>query len=83
MRLARMLALATLGEREVEVDAQAVARALTGVKEQLEAIRSMKSQLTSVANVSRQVADGLDAMRTGILARIAEAEQELRVATAA
>ena len=83
VRLARMLALATLGEREVEVDAQAVARALTGVKEQLEAIRSMKSQLTSVANVSRQVADGLDAMRTGILARIAEAEQELRVATAA
>jgi hypothetical protein len=80
VRLARLLALATLGEREVEVDAQAIARALAGVKEQLEAIRAMKTQLTSVANVSRQVADGLDAMRAGILARVAEAESELRAA---
>lgn len=79
VRLARLLALATLGEREVEVDAQAIGRALTGVREQLDAIRGMKSQLTSVANVTRQVADALDGMRAGILARVAEAEQELQV----
>ena len=83
VRLARLLALATLGERDVEVDAQAVARALAGVREQLEAIRGLKTQLTSVANVTRVVADGLDAMRIGILARVAEAESELRVGGAA
>jgi hypothetical protein len=80
VRLARLLALATLTEREVEVDAQAIARALAGVKQQLDAIRAMKTQLTSVANVARQVGDGLDTMRAGILARVAEAEAELRVA---
>jgi hypothetical protein len=80
VRLARLMALATLGEREVEVDAQAIVRALAGVKEQLEAVRAMKTQLTSVANVTRQVSDGLDAMRAAILARVAEAESELRAA---
>jgi hypothetical protein len=80
VRLARLLALTTLGEHEVDIDAQAVAKALAGIKEQLEAIRGMKSQLTSVANVTKQVADGLDTMRTGILARVADAEAELRVA---
>jgi hypothetical protein len=83
VRLARLLALATLGEREVEVDAQAIARALAGVKEQLDAIRALKTQLTSVATVTKSVAEGLDAMRAGILARVAEAESELRVAGAA
>ena len=77
VRLARLLALVKLGERDVEVDAPAIARALTGVKEQLEAIRALKTQLTSVANVTKSVADGLDAMRAGILARVAEAEAEL------
>ena len=79
VRLARLLALVKLGERDVEVDAQAIGRALAGVKEQLEAIRALKTQLTSVANVTKSVADGLDAMRAGILARVAEAEAELRV----
>jgi hypothetical protein len=83
VRLARLLALAKLGDREVEVDARAVGRALAGVREQLEAIRALKTQLTSVATVTRTVADGLDAMRTGILARLAEAEAELRIAKAA
>ena len=83
VRLARLLAMATLGEREVEVDAQSIGRALAGVKEQLEAIRAMKTQLTSVAGVTKQVSDGLDTMRAGILARVAEAESELRVASTA
>ena len=37
IRLARLLALATLREREVDVDAAAIGRALAGVREQLEA----------------------------------------------
>ena len=80
IRLARLLALAKLAERTVDIDAQAVGRALAGVREQLEAIRNLKTQLTSVANVTKAVADGLDAMRAGILARVGEAEAELRIA---
>lgn len=79
VRLARLLALAQLQEREVEVDAAAVARALSGVREQLEAIRALKSQLTSVSNATKAVWNGLDALRTGILARVTEAEAELRI----
>jgi ribosomal 50S subunit-associated protein YjgA (DUF615 family) len=80
VRLARLLALAQLEEREVEVDAAAVGRALAGVREQLEAIRALKAQLTSVSNATKAVWNGLDQLRTGILARVAEAEAELRIA---
>jgi hypothetical protein len=79
VRLARLLALARLGERDVEVDARAIGRALAGVKEQLEVIRGLKTQLTSVASVAKSVTDGLDSMRAGILARVGEAEAELRI----
>jgi hypothetical protein len=80
VRLARLLALASLADREVEVDATAIARALAGVREQLEAIRALKAQLTSVSNATKAVWSGLDQLRTGILARVVEAEAELRIA---
>ena len=83
VRLARLLALVKLAERDVEVDARAIGRALTGVREQLEAIRSIKTQLTSVASVARNVSESLDGLRAGILARVAEAEAELKVAVSA
>ena len=35
VRLARLLALATLHEREVEIDARAIALALLGIREQM------------------------------------------------
>lgn len=82
IRLARLLALAQLQDREVEVDAVAVARALAGVREQLDAIRALKAQLTSVSNATKAVWNGLDALRTGILARVADAEAELRITPA-
>ncbi len=78
VRLARLLALATLEEREVEVDAAAIARALAGVKEQLESITRLKSQLTSISNATKGVWTGLDQLRAGILAKVSEAEAELR-----
>ncbi|MEO5964082.1 MAG: hypothetical protein ABIR11_01360, partial [Candidatus Limnocylindrales bacterium] len=83
VRLARVLALATLQEREVDIDAAAIGRALAGVREQLEAIRALKTQLTSVSNATKAVWMGLDTLRTGILARVVEAEAELRVAQVA
>jgi hypothetical protein len=82
VRLARLLALAQLQEREIEVDAAAVGRALSGIREQLDAIRALKMQLTSVASAAESVKGGLDTLRSSILARVAEAEAELRVAPA-
>jgi hypothetical protein len=78
VRLARILALQTLRDRDVEVDAAAVAEALKGVREQLETLRSLKLTLTSIGTSAREVYAGLDRLRDGILARIAEAEAELR-----
>ena len=79
VRLARLLAVASIQEREVEVDAAAIGRALAGVREQLDAIRALKSQLTSVSTATKAVWTGLDQLRTGILARVTEAEAELRL----
>jgi hypothetical protein len=79
VKLARLLALATVAEHEVDVDAAAIAAALTGIREQLEAIKSLKSQLTSISNATKGVWTGLDTLRSGILARVAAAESELAV----
>ena len=82
IRLARLLALASLAERDVTVDAAAIGAALTAVREQLEIVRQLKSQLTSIGNTTRAVATGLDDMRASILARVTEAEAEIRTASA-
>jgi hypothetical protein len=78
VRLARLIALATIVEREVEVDAAAIRAALDAIREQLDTIKTLKSQLTSIGNATKAVWGGLDTLRSGILARIAEAEAELR-----
>jgi hypothetical protein len=78
VRLSRLLALQTLRERDVEVDAAAIAEALNGVREQLELVRALKSTLTSIGTSTKEVYAGLDRLRDGILARIVEAELELR-----
>ena len=78
IRLARLLAVATLAERELSVDAAAIGAALTAIREQLEVVRQLKSQLTSISNATKAVWTGLDTMRAGILARVNEAETEIR-----
>ena len=80
VRLARLLALASLAEREVELDAAAVQAALTGIREQLEVVRQLKSQLTSISNATKAVWTGLDSMRSAILSRVTEAVAEIRAA---
>ncbi len=77
VKLARLLALASLAERDVEIDAAAVSRALAAIREQLEAIKSLRAQLTSIRNATGAVWEGLDKLRNGILGRVAEAEAEL------
>jgi hypothetical protein len=83
VRLARLLALASLTEHEVEVDAAAIGAALTGIREQLEVVRTLRSQLTSISTATKTVWTGLDVMRTNILAKVAEAEGEIGAATTA
>jgi hypothetical protein len=77
IRLARLLALASLVEHEVEVDAAAIRAALTAIREQLDVVRSLKGQLTSISNATKAVWSGLEQMRSNILARVTEAEAEI------
>jgi len=78
VRLARLLAMQTLRDHDVEVDAAAVAEALKGIREQLETLRALKMTLTSIGTSAKEVYAGLDRLRDGILARLTEAEAELR-----
>jgi hypothetical protein len=79
VRLARLLALQTLRSHDVEVDAAAVTEALKGIREQLETLRALKVTLTAIGTSAKDVYAGLDRLRDGILARLTEAETELRV----
>jgi hypothetical protein len=65
-------------EHEVEVDAAAIATALTAIREQLEVVRSLKAQLTSISTATKAVWTGLDTMRSNILVRVGDAEAEIR-----
>ena len=70
VRLARLLALASLREHEAEVDAAVLTEALTGIREQLETVRTMKTNLTQIGSTANAVTGALDRMREGILAQI-------------
>jgi hypothetical protein len=78
LRLARLLALATLRDETPEVDVAALATSLEGIRGQLDAIRGLKAQLTSIGSASQQVSAGLERLRDGVLARVGEAETLLR-----
>jgi hypothetical protein len=78
VRLGRLLAMQTLKDHDVEVDAAAIVSALNGVREQLEVLRALKVTLTSIGTSAKDVYAGLDKLRDGILARLSEAETELR-----
>ncbi len=78
VRLARLVALAAANDAELEIDAAAVGQALAGIREQLEQIKALKSQLTSIGNATKAVWNGLDGLRSGVLARVAAAEEALR-----
>jgi hypothetical protein len=78
LRLARLLAQATRRDEQSEVDPAAVREALDRVRAQLDALRGLKVQLTTIGTAARAVSDGLDRMRDEIVAHIAAAEAELR-----
>ena len=78
VRLARLLALASLREQAAEIDGEAIRAALAAVRAELDAIKGIKSTLTSIATSTAGVQACLDRLREAILARIAEAEAEIR-----
>ena len=49
VRLARLLAIASLREVEAEIDVEAIRAALGGVRAELEALKGIKATLTSIA----------------------------------
>jgi hypothetical protein len=77
VRLARLLALNSLRETEAEVDSAAIAAALAGIREQLDVIKGLKAQLTSISGAASGVSTGLDRLRDNVIARVVEAEAEL------
>ena len=77
VRLARLVALATLRESEAEVNIAEVNAALTNIRECLDTVRGLKVQLTSIGTTSSAVSAGLDKLREAILAWISRAEREL------
>jgi len=77
VRLARLLALTSIRDKESEMDTAALRVALDKIRAQIEAIRALKTQLTSIGSATQSVAGGLDRLREQILAHLAEAESGL------
>ncbi|MEO8572070.1 MAG: hypothetical protein ABI553_10280 [Chloroflexota bacterium] len=83
LRLARLLAIASLREVEAEIDVEAIRAALSAVRGELDALKGMKSTLTSIATSATGLQVAMDRLRDGVIARVAEAEQQIRAARAA
>ncbi|NJD28814.1 MAG: hypothetical protein FIA92_11020 [Chloroflexi bacterium] len=77
VRLARLLALASVRESEAEVDVAAVQEALEAIRQALDTVRGLKVQLTSISTTSKGVSDGLEKLREAILAWLTRAERDL------
>jgi hypothetical protein len=79
VRLARLLALATVRDSSAEVDAASVHDALGRISAELDALRGLKTKLTTIGTAAKAVNAGLDQLRDGLVARIAEAEAGLKL----
>ncbi len=74
LRLCRFYALASLAESSDKLDVARVATAIAAVRIELDAVRRLKVQLTSIRNTASEVAVGLDRLRDQVLARVSDAE---------
>lgn len=77
LRLARLLAVSTVREAGTEIDATVVREALGRIGPELDALRALKTRLTTIATASAAINTGLDQMRDAILARVTETEAAL------
>ena len=80
LRLARLLAIASLRDVAAEIDVEAVRSALAAVRAELDALKGIKSTLTSIATSAAGIHTALDRIRDGVIARVAEAEEQIRCA---
>jgi hypothetical protein len=83
LRLARLLALTTLAAAENEVDAARLLQVVGAIRAELDAVRRLKTQLTSIRTSAAEVATGLDRLRDQVLTRVVEAEAQLQPQSAA
>lgn len=78
IRLARLLAVASLATQTTEIDGARVAQALAALKSELDAVRALKMSLTEIGKTANNVSLGLDRLRDQVLSRVAEAEAQLK-----
>jgi hypothetical protein len=78
-RTARILALLTLRDRAVQLDAEAVNRSLEDLTRQVDVVRSLKTKLTHIGSTAHEVSSALDLLRAGVLRSVKELEAQLAV----
>ena len=78
VRLARLYALTAISTDDERIDPVRVLQSIAAVKAELDRVRSLKVQLTSIRNTANEVAGGLDQLRDAILSRVADAEAQVR-----
>lgn len=81
-RLARLLAVASLRDTSTDVDVVAVQDVLERIGAELDTVRGLKTKLTTIGTAAKAVNAGLDGLRDGIVARLAEVEAELKPTSA-
>ena len=81
-RTARILALLTLRDAQVQLDAEAVTRSLEDLTRQVDVVRGLKTKLTHIGSTAREVSDALDLLRAGVLRSVKDLESQLAVVEA-
>jgi hypothetical protein len=78
-RTARILALLTLRDAQVQLDAEAVSRSLEELTRQVDVVRGLKTKLTHIGSTANEVSSALDLLRAGVLRSVKELEAQLAV----
>jgi len=78
-RTARILALLTLRDKAVLLDAEAVTRSLEDLTRQVDVVRGLKTKLTHIGSTANEVSSALDLLRAGVMRSVNELEAQLAV----
>jgi hypothetical protein len=81
-RVARIVALLTLRDAQVQLDAEAVTRSPEDLTRQVDCVRGLKTKRTHIGSTAREVADALDLLRAGVLRSVKDLESQLAVVEA-
>lgn len=78
-RTARILALLTLRDARVQLDAEAVSRSLEDLTRQVDVVRGLKTKLTHIGSTANEVSSALDLLRAGVMRGVKDLEAQLAV----